>query len=654
MAQNRPFASSFPVLRLGGKAPNRLFWDVFAAAFPTVGMGHRQSSIATMFRAAGCAVTGWWCWRHERRVVRFVYAIVSFVIAALMIGAGFAQRTVFLPPDEVVASVSVDSQAPVTVIDGETLNSFPRTQTVSIGGSSEVFAAYGRTSDVIAWVGNASYNSIGYDAESQQLSSELVSGTEEVVPDPAGSDLWLAEYSDSLALTQRVKVPEDVSFVIVSDGTSPAPANISISWPLDDSTPWVTPLLIGGGVVLLIGLGLLLWAITQMRRSRGPRRKQPKTPKLPKQPRYKPSKSPKALGAGSTSARRSTRTTMVAVPLALVSVLAVGGCAVDPASSASTPDHVAVEKSATVEDSSALPPAVTKLQATRIVERIADVAAVADEELDAKVLSERFAGPALALRTAKYKIKKDNKDEELPSPILDGPVRIILPQQNDAWPRTVFVVIQDDTDETVAPTALMLVQDDPRAQYLVHYAVNLEPGVTIPELAPEEVGAARISPDSPLYTVLPSELAAAYGDILIKGEKSDWLEAFDQEGDTLQAELGVAEKKKRQKKLPDTAKLSFKNAAGKGQVIVLATLDGGAIVAVDLKETETVEPVQDGATVNAPKGVKALSGKSVSTKGLKAVYGDQLLFYVPSTTTGGKVKLLGYDQGLIAASELKE
>ena len=71
-------------------------------------------------------------------------------------------------------------------------------------------------------------------------------------------------------------------------------------------------------------------------------------------------------------------------------------------------------------------------------------------------------------------------------------------------------------------------------------------------------------------------------------------------------------------------------------------------------ETETVKPIQTGAAVNAPKDVKALLGKSLSTKGITATYADQLLFYVPSATVGGKIILLGYSQGLVSASELKK
>jgi hypothetical protein len=225
--------------------------------------------------------------------VRFVLAIVSFVLAALMIGYGIAQRTILAEPDEISLSAIVASDAPVTVIDGATLNAFDGSQTLSISGQDEVFAAYGRTPDVLAWIGDTDYNVVTVDPETGELASELVQGDESEVPDPNGSDLWLDDYVKDKELTLTVNVPEDVSFLIASDGVKPAPGAIALSWPLDNSTPWSGPLIVGGAIVLLLGLGFLLWATHHMRRAGGPRRKPQKMPKVPRQPRYKPVKTPR-------------------------------------------------------------------------------------------------------------------------------------------------------------------------------------------------------------------------------------------------------------------------------------------------------------------------------------------------------------------------
>ena len=50
--------------------------------------------------------------------MRFVFAIISFVLAAVLIGLGTAQRTILSTPDEVSVSTEVEGTSTVTVVDG--------------------------------------------------------------------------------------------------------------------------------------------------------------------------------------------------------------------------------------------------------------------------------------------------------------------------------------------------------------------------------------------------------------------------------------------------------------------------------------------------------------------------------------------------------
>ena len=61
--------------------------------------------------------------------------------------------------------------------------------------------------------------------------------------------------------------------LVASDGTAPAPSDLTVSWPLDTSTPWAGPLIAGGGILMLVGVLLYVLGIRHARRSRGPRRK---------------------------------------------------------------------------------------------------------------------------------------------------------------------------------------------------------------------------------------------------------------------------------------------------------------------------------------------------------------------------------------------
>jgi hypothetical protein len=127
--------------------------------------------------------------------LRFVIAIVLFLLAFVSIGYGIAQRTILAGPSSFTAGLTTDSSAPITVIDGATLHAFEGSQGLTVSGSSTVFIADGRADDVRAWVGTTSYNKVSYSTKTQKLASKLVTGKESTAPSPVGSDLWVDEFS---------------------------------------------------------------------------------------------------------------------------------------------------------------------------------------------------------------------------------------------------------------------------------------------------------------------------------------------------------------------------------------------------------------------------------------------------------------------------
>lgn len=297
--------------------------------------------------------------------------------------------------------------------------------------------------------------------------------------------------------------------------------------------------------------------------------------------------------------------------------------------------------------------AVTPGQLTRIVQEVTATVAKSDTTLNAATAATRLAGPALDERATNYAARKKDKKVTPIAAFASGKIELALPQQSDTWPRTVLAVV-GDTNTQLAPMAYTLIQDSPRANYKVNYAIRLLPKAVLPEVAPANVGAPRISPDIKLLLMQPQALALAYGDILQRDTAATSYSQFEVAGDTFRTQVGLAFKNAEKKKLPKTAKLTFTNANGTGQIVALATNNNGAIVSVDLAETETVTPVKKGAQVSVTGAVKAILGKATSTKGIVATYGDQLLFYVPSALKGGKIVLLGFSQGLINAAEYKK
>ena len=105
--------------------------------------------------------------------MRFVFAIVAFVLAAVMIVLGIAQRTVFLEPDSISLSTTVPDDARYVVVDSAALTARDGAQTVTISGSGPIFVAYGRSDDVQAWMGDSSFAHVGYQKNAEKLSARI-------------------------------------------------------------------------------------------------------------------------------------------------------------------------------------------------------------------------------------------------------------------------------------------------------------------------------------------------------------------------------------------------------------------------------------------------------------------------------------------------
>jgi hypothetical protein len=576
------------------------------------------------------------------------------VLALATLGTGVAQRTFLAGPDHVTLATTATRSAPVEVIDGSALNAYPEAQTVKLAGTSPTsFAAYGRTSDVLAWVGNTNYTEISLNPKTDQLQSTFHRGLATTVPNPAGSDLWLQQYKFGAFAQFRAKVPASMSVIAVSNGSLAAPPSVSVTWPLDNSTPWSGTLILIGAIALIIGIILLLWAFTNLRRTRGPRRSQPKMPKLPRQPRYKTSARAISGGrSGNSKGRRAIRNFVTIVPVVGISAALLVGCSATPSptvlsssSSTSAPTHKT--------GSGPKIPAVTTVQLQEIVRRISRTVTTADTNLNPTLVATRMAGAALEERLANYVVRKAQPSQEPSVAIPDQLGNYNLPQATrNSWPRTVFTVVKTASTQNLEYVGLVLIQTSPRSNYKVNYAVTLQPNTVLPHVAPAIVGTSELDPNIGLLKLKPSDIALAYGAILDEDSAAPSYKLFQAKGDAFRTQVGLASKQEQEATLPKTAKLTYTNSNGDAPIVSLVTISSGALVAVDLNETETVKPDQAGAAVTAPGAIGAYLGTVTSTKGITATYGDQLLFYVPPTGSSGKIVLLGYSQGLINAKEL--
>ncbi len=406
-----------------------------------------------------------------------------------------------------------------------------------------------------------------------------------------------------------------------------------------------------GGVFVLGGIALLVWAFLHQRRSRGPRRRNGGT----RPPRVRASRRAAAAGAQVPSRSRRGRRSMIAVPVVLVGTLALAGCSSEywpqgGGDASATPTPTASATGAAQQDA---PTAATRQQISRIVDRVVEVATKADADKDATLAETRFTGPALELRKANYAIRAKDQDVQAPPAISSARLSVSLPEQTDSWPRTVFVVASDPADEKTAPQALTLVQESARDDYKVMYDVSLEADAKLPSVAPVSIGAAQIASDSKLLALAPDQIGTAYATCWRRTPRASTRRDFQSDGDDLRAKIGKDYKDKKSAALPDTAKIEYSSESPADSAIALATNGAGALVSVSLDEIEKVTPTADGAEVNTEGAVKALSGVDSSKKGVSATYGVQLLFSVPAVGSDDKLVLLGFTQGLTAASEVQ-
>jgi hypothetical protein len=438
------------------------------------------------------------CGAREVSYVRFVWAVTAFVLAAVMIGAGIAQRTVLQGPRTESETISVTGDAPYILIDGSVLNSHSGSQTLRVQEAGTIFASYGRTADLKAWLTPSSYTHVTLDGGATTTTAVAAknppaAGSAPITP--VGSDLWLDEFQQDDVLITPLQLPADMSLLVATDGVKPAPSSLTLSWPTGATTL--------GGAAHRAGQHLPAGRHHRVRPRRapcapiaGPRRKG-----LP-MPVTEPidvavTGADKGVISATPSRRQLTRgkRALLAAPAVGVAALLFTGCTADAwPQLAGTPTPTASESVVVPQDQGQ--PAVTQQQGERILTRISEQVAKADAAKDPAAAALRLTGSALAARETDYKLR-DVAGHTALSAVPDKPVKIILPEAYDGWPRTFFAVIE--TGDVI----LSVTQEDPWSPYKVSREAELVSQASL-NLAPSYVGAISIDPDRRSSRWLPT------------------------------------------------------------------------------------------------------------------------------------------------------
>lgn len=561
--------------------------------------------------------------------MRLLAAVGLFFLSLGMLFVGVAERTIWAPPASHNLSVSYDSTNPYVVVPTSTLGSFAGNPTIQVSGKSKAFIATGRESDILAWIDQAPHTELKVVSQNSvsKLQPNSIFGTG-VLGSPAGSDLWRDSVSKELSASLQVANQDGAAVLIASDGMSGAPNNIAINWPIAHDLTQSNFLLIAGGVVLVAAFIMNIWAIGHHRRRRGPRRKVPRAPQGPRTRRR--SSQIVVPGRGRRAARKVRYVAAAGLTLATLA-----GCA--PASSP-TPTPTSTGDSVQVA-----PPALVSTQIDRILQDVSEVAQVADQHHQKLLLVSRFSGPALDMRSAHYFLQSKSKTVDDATSIASKPLTFSLPAATSEWPRSVMLVT-DPPGETL-PQMIVLQQATPRSQYMVNFVVGLMPGAKIPAVPVPEVGSIPASPDSVYLKLPPLEIPVTYGDVIDNGAASLSSAIYDVTHDAFYKDVSAGQKAQVNKL--SKGKIKFKHTLGSSNVIALSTTTGGALVAVYMKDYYTITPVKKGSAVSVSGLEKIMLGTGGSTKGIRSIYGDMMLFYVPALSDNERIRLLGVTQGLL-------
>ena len=572
--------------------------------------------------------------------MRFVIATVLLVASAVSVLLGFAIREPFAESTGHRVEFEVPNAYSYVVIPNSTLKSFDGEISIEASGADEIFYADGRERDIIDWIGTSSYSRLNVNQTTFEPDvSTVTSGG--LNANPAGSDMWRSQLTVKNKLLNVVTMFDDTAVLLASNGFSRAPDKIAVIWDSKPLINWPQVLIIGGFVLLLAAIIMNYLAFRHIRKLRGPRRR---IPKSPTGPRYRRKIQQNVPVRGRRAKGRSGKRRFLAAPTVIISLSLLAGCS-SPAAELEGPKYELV----TV--------VVTEAQLQRIVADVATTVKDADASRDEKALVNRVAGSALQIRKIQYLLQsKSRKIPKLP-PIIANPITVALPMElptpGVAWqPRTLMVVTKSDST-TSAPQMLVLQQKTPRENYKLWYLIDLLPDKNFPNVAAQAIGALPVNKDDSFLVTSLTSIPFKYGDTLNKGTDSKYAVEFDLASDEFYAELSESQIQQKDEVEKVGSKIKFEHSLGNQNIIGLQTVERGGLIAITMNDTSTIRPKANGAAVS----VKALDQKTLlgslgSSTGLKIVYSNMLLFYVPESGSNEKIRLVGASQGLLSVRSI--
>ncbi|BCW79184.1 hypothetical protein NicSoilC5_12030 [Arthrobacter sp. NicSoilC5] len=563
--------------------------------------------------------------------MRLKTAAALVLLGLLTLLAGIGQRTIWAPSETFTASAPADAAAaPLTVIDQKLRTLHGGTVKINVQGDGNFMLASGRPDDVAAWVGKTAHNTItGVSEDEKSLQVEHADG-EGTAPNPAGSDLWVSNENASgeLEYTWTPPADGDWSLLLASDGTKPAPATVSMTFPNDTSTPWAVPLMVLGSLLIVGGIVL---ALLSARRKNGEGDNGGDSGFAARA---------RARKTQNQDPSSSSKVTMVAAGVA-AAVLAASGTAAQAASPSPQPSGSASSPAKEAAGS----PVLLDAQFRRILEQVSSATDAGDAAKDAAKLADRVAGPELEIRTQNYKIRSQVGSYEPRMPVRSTKLLTTVVTSDRDWPRSVLAVTQGEGN--VVPQILTLVQQSPRENYKLMETTPLQPGTTFPNISRGGTDTLAASDKSGLLysgeeamSGLADRLTSAdspFKDKLVEGDSSPYI------ADTLSYQAEVV-------KAGENGNFSFTHKVVPESTVVFRTSDGGALVLGRINFGFEGTPKAAGDKLSIGDDAAALAGGKETTTGMVLNFAESMAVYVPPAGSTDPMKLVAATRGLVGAS----
>jgi hypothetical protein len=553
------------------------------------------------------------------------------LLGLLTLLAGIGQKTIWAPSETFTASAPADAAvAPLTVIDQKLRTQQGGTVKINVEGDGNFLLAVGRPDDVAAWVGQTAHNTVtGVSEKKDALVVEHAAG-DATAPNPAGSDLWVSTESASGDLQYAWTPPADGewSLLLATDGTQPAPASISMTFPNDTSTPWAAPLMVIGGLLILAGIAL---AILSARKRDGEGDGQG---------------SPFARRArAKTEAKSGPRLGMVSGSMVTAAVTAAVVAGTGLAANAATTPAPAPTTETAAAPAPPASPVLLDAQFRRILEQVSSATDAGDGAKDAAKLAERVGGTELEVRTQNYKIRSQVGTYEARMPVRSTKLLTTVVTSDRSWPRSVLAVTQGDGN--VVPQLLTLVQPSARENYKLTETTPLQPGTTFPAI--DRNGTETLAASDKEGLLYSGEEAlggladrltnpeSSFKDKLVEGESSPYI------ADTLSYQAEVVAS-------GANGNFSFTHKVVPESTVVFRTADGGALVMGRINFGFDGTPKASGDKLTIGDDAAALAGGKETTTGMVLNFAESMAVYVPAAGSTDPIRLVAATRGLVGAS----